>query len=129
MILIESGNIQNKILINQTGLGSGLVFAYITPPIVCNTLSITNAGTASVNGTYIIAGTYNGYNLYTKDGNPNSYPRIRNHISSTYWEIVSSSPTPNAQLYQTTNMGSCPALLNWETFLGLPEPPTFSIIN
>lgn len=118
------------ISITGDDIQDGKVLAYYAEPMsYCSQLLLSQAGTTSVNGNYSVVGIYNGYNFYTKDGNQNSYPRIRFNQENNYWEIVGSTPFVGATLYYTTNLGPCPASLEWETAFGLPDPPTFSIIN
>jgi hypothetical protein len=132
MISVNTGVSDGKILFNKSNGSDGIVLLYednTMPTQLCSQLIVSNAGTTSVNGTYYIAGTYNGYNLYTKDSNPNSYPRIRYNSADAYWQIIGTSPFVGAELYYSTDFNSCPALANWETRFGLPEAPTFTIIN
>ena len=70
---------------------------------------VSGAGTTQANGTYLPAGLQSGNQVYTKDGNVNSYPKLH-RPSGTFWSITTNTPFPGAPLYYETaeTISQCP---------------------
>lgn len=75
---------------------------------------VSGAGTAIANGTYIPAGNGTegpqGTQIYTKDGNPASWPRLWRPSGSGGWGINGNVPFPSAPLYNeiSSTATDCP---------------------